>query len=171
MIIECVNCNKKFHVNSNLIPIEGRDIKCGSCNHIWYFDKENISKNSSPIDYKTEEQVQKKDIKIEEKVHENGIKIEEKVSPLKSEQSPKIVTIDNSKNIKKNLKSIKKINSKKIDNFFSYLLVFIISSVAFIISLDTIKTPLIIYFPGVEFFLFNLFETLKDIKLFIIDLT
>ena len=40
MIIECVNCNKKFNVNSNLIPDEGREIKCGSCNHVWYFNKD-----------------------------------------------------------------------------------------------------------------------------------
>ena len=54
--------------------------------------------------------------------------------------------------------------------FFSYLIVFIISFVALIILLDTLKTPLITVFPGLEIILFNLFETLQDIKLFIIDL-
>ena len=54
--------------------------------------------------------------------------------------------------------------------FFSYLIVLIISLVALIILLDTLKTPIINVFPGVEIILFNLFETLKDIKLFIIDL-
>ena len=42
--------------------------------------------------------------------------------------------------------------------------------VALIILLDTLKTPLINVFPGLEIILFNLFETLQDIKLFIIDL-
>ena len=37
MIIECINCKKKFNVNSTLIPQNGRKIKCGSCGHIWYF--------------------------------------------------------------------------------------------------------------------------------------
>ena len=37
MIIECVNCNKKFEVNSELIPLQGRTIQCGSCNHIWFY--------------------------------------------------------------------------------------------------------------------------------------
>ena len=55
--------------------------------------------------------------------------------------------------------------------FFSYLLVLIISFVAFIILIDTLKSPLINLFPELELILFNLFETLKDIKLFIIDLT
>ena len=38
MIINA-NCNKKFEVNENLIPDEGRDLQCGSCNHIWFFNK------------------------------------------------------------------------------------------------------------------------------------
>ena len=40
MIIECVNCNKKFNVNSELIPDNGREIQCGSCNHVWFYKKE-----------------------------------------------------------------------------------------------------------------------------------
>ena len=54
--------------------------------------------------------------------------------------------------------------------FFSYIIVFIISFVALIILIDTLKTPLINIFPGLETVLFSLFEMLKDIKLFIIDL-
>ena len=84
----------------------------------------------------------------------------------------KIDTID-----KKNLDKIadKQIPSKnKTKNtsgkFFSYIIVFIISFVALIILLDTLKTPLINIFPGLETVLFSLFEMLKDIKLFIIDL-
>ena len=38
MIIQCINCNKKFNVNSDLIPSTGRTIQCGSCNHTWFFD-------------------------------------------------------------------------------------------------------------------------------------
>ena len=38
MIIECINCHKKFQIdNSDLIPIKGRNIQCGSCNHLWFF--------------------------------------------------------------------------------------------------------------------------------------
>ena len=63
---------------------------------------------------------------------------------------------------------IKKTQSIK---FFSYLIVFIISVGALIVFLDTLKTPLINIFPGLEVLLFNLYETLQDIKLFIIDLS
>ena len=39
MIIECINCPKKFEVNSDLIPDDGRTIQCSSCNHIWFYKK------------------------------------------------------------------------------------------------------------------------------------
>ena len=126
MIIECINCNKKFNVNSDLIPENGRLIQCGSCKHSWYFKKEVI---------------------LEDQIFNNQI----------------------SSGI--GLKQSNSINSKKIYNFFSYLLVFIISFAAVLILLDTLKSPLINLFPGLEIILFNLFETLKDIGLFIIDLT
>ena len=42
MIIECINCSKKFTVNSDLIPSTGRTIQCGSCNHVWFFDPNNL---------------------------------------------------------------------------------------------------------------------------------
>ena len=46
----------------------------------------------------------------------------------------------------------------------------IISFIAVIILLDTFKSPLYSFFPNLELFLFNLTETLKDIKFFVKDL-
>ena len=40
MIIECISCNKKFEVNSELIPDSGRTIQCGSCKNDIYLGKE-----------------------------------------------------------------------------------------------------------------------------------
>ena len=75
---------------------------------------------------------------------------------------------------KKFIEKQKSISENKEKNtgskFFSYLVVFIISSIALIVLVDTFKTPLISVFPGLEIILFSLFETLHDIKLFIIDL-
>ena len=48
MIIQCVNCNKKFEVDSALIPKNGRTIQCGACNHTWFF-KDNDNQVSSEI--------------------------------------------------------------------------------------------------------------------------
>ena len=94
-----------------------------------------------------------KDKLIEQPVEENK-KAKSELSVIKETESKSEV--------------IKKTQSNK---FFSYLIVFIISLGALIILLDTLKTPLINIFPGLEVLLFNLYETLKDIKLFIIDLS
>ena len=40
MIITCPSCNRKFKVNDELIPSEGRDLQCGSCDNVWFFKKE-----------------------------------------------------------------------------------------------------------------------------------
>ena len=40
MIITCPNCNKQFKIDSSLIPDEGRDLQCGSCNNVWFYKVE-----------------------------------------------------------------------------------------------------------------------------------
>ncbi len=35
--ITCPNCNKIFEVESKLIPSVGREVKCYSCDNIWYY--------------------------------------------------------------------------------------------------------------------------------------
>ena len=52
----------------------------------------------------------------------------------------------------------------------SLLLVFIISSIAIIILVDTFKSQISSVVPNIELILFNLYETLKDIVLFFKDL-
>ena len=54
--------------------------------------------------------------------------------------------------------------------FLSYLIVLLISFVALLIIIDTFNSFLYQFFPGLELIMFNLFETLKDIELFIKDL-
>ena len=164
MIITCPNCNKQFKIDNSLIPDEGRDLQCGSCNHIWFYNIQ--EKNNEVLELK-EEIISEH---IETKVENKEDKIEEKQQPVEI-----IKTEINNKKKEKNSENQKKTNTlKKTENkgskFFSYLIVFIISFVALIILLDTLKTPLINVFPGLEIILFNLFETLQDIKLFIIDL-
>jgi len=106
---------------------------------------------------------QKEDIdKLNDDKSKNQL-IKQPVEENKKAKS-KLSTINETEN---KSKEIKKTKSSK---FFSYLIVFIISIGALIILLDTLKTPLINIFPGLEVLLFNLYETLKDIKLFIKDL-
>ena len=163
MIITCPNCNKQFKIDNSLLPDEGRDLQCGSCNHIWFYNIQ--EKNNEVLELKQE--IVSKDIETKAETKED--KIEEK------QQLEEIIKTEiNIKKKEKNLEKKNTITLKKTENkgskFFSYLIVFIISFVALIILLDTLKTPLINVFPGLEIILFNLFETLQDIKLFIIDL-
>ena len=153
MIIKCINCDKKFNVNSELIPDQGRTIQCGSCNHIWFFHKKDQLILDNPII--------KKDLVVK-KVKESS-KVQEKdkkkriIEPKKNYKGTEII-------------EYKSKSSFSLSNFLSYILVFIISFIAIIIVLDTFKTPLYNIFPKLEFLLFSLFETLKDIKLFVKDL-
>ena len=164
MIITCPNCNKQFKIDNSLIPDEGRDLQCGSCNHIWFYNIQ--EKNNEALELKQE--IISEDIET---------KAENKKDNIEEKQQPEEITKTEINNIKKE-KNLEKQKNKptfkktevKGSKFFSYLIVFIISFVALIILLDTLKTPLINVFPGLEIVLFNLFETLQDIKLFIIDL-
>ena len=164
MIITCPNCNKSFKIDKSLIPDEGRNLQCGSCNHFWFY--EFVEEKNKAL--KLNEEVVNKDIEIEDELKKE--KIEKKKKAL--EKNNNEINIEKKEKISEKQKN--KTTSKKAENkgtkFFSYLIVFIISFVALIILLDTLKTPLIEVFPGLEIILFNLFETLQDIKLFIIDL-
>ena len=106
MIIICPCCEKKFEIDENLIPEEGRLLQCGPCNQTWFLNKKNQQKT----------------------------------------------------------------NKFTLSSFFSYFLVLIITFIALIILLDTLEGALIKLFPNLELILFNLFESLKDLSLFILDL-
>ncbi len=163
MIITCPNCNKQFKIDNSLIPNEGRDLQCGSCNHVWYYKIEEVNDeilklNDEIASKDIETKVFKKD-KITEKKEQEYKKINNKVYNEKEN------ILENKKN-----KTLSKNKANNGINLFSYLIVIIISFVALIILLDTLKTPLINVFPKLEIILVNFFETLQDIKLFIIDL-
>ena len=164
MIINCPNCNKRFKINTSLIPVEGRDLKCGSCDHVWFYKIED--KNLEPLSLKEDI------INNEDKPEIVDKKIERTNDEKKSSSHSKIDTKDKKDLDKIPDKQIPSINKTKntSSKFFSYIFVFIISFVALIILIDTLKTPLINIFPGLENIFFSLFEMLKDIKLFIIDL-
>ena len=160
MIITCPCEKKQFKIDSSLIPQEGRELQCGSCERVWFYKPENESEVPITLNENTNTNKVQPDIEIKDKNEE----FSEKLNQEKTIK-PKIkkITIETDKTVKKSVNTGPK--------FFSYLIVFIISFVALVILLDTLKTPLINIFPGLELILFNLFETLKDIKLFIIDLS
>ena len=91
----------------------------------------------------------------------------------KSEEKIKIEPKENLKE-KTNVKTEKIIQKKKKEkkniNYLNILLVIIISTTAFILVLDTFKGQLTSVFPNIKFFLNNLYQSIEDIKLFILDL-
>ena len=71
MIITCPNCNKQFKIDNSLIPDEGRDLQCGSCNHVWFYNLEDESKapltiNENITESKVEPDLKPKDIKLQQ---------------------------------------------------------------------------------------------------------
>ena len=44
MIITCVQCHKKFEIESSLIPKRGRLLQCSSCNHQWFYKNDILEK-------------------------------------------------------------------------------------------------------------------------------
>ena len=166
MIIECPCKKKKFNIDINLIPDEGRDLQCGSCDRVWFYKKQDpipepLKINENIIIKESEETEESEEISVDE----SNAQVIKQSAEEDGEEKSELLAI---KETKKKTKVTKKTQSSK---FFSYLIVFVISLVALVIFLDTLKTPLINVFPGLEQVLFNLYETLKDIKLFIIDLS
>tara|TARA_B100001996_G_scaffold351160_1_gene311004 strand:+ start:207 stop:662 length:456 start_codon:yes stop_codon:yes gene_type:complete len=150
MIIICENCNKIFEVNSKLIPISGRTIQCGSCNHVWFFNKnkEILTDN------------------IQTKI--------KKIKPIESlDKNIKTTNISKNKIYNKKNYELTKYKDKSYFNFgkfLSYILVTIITFIALVIVIDTFSLPLYKLFPNLKLIIISLFETLKDIELFIKDL-
>jgi len=131
MIISCDQCHKKFEIDSNLIPKDGRLLECGSCNHKWFYKQD--------IEDKTEEIIIEPQLKNIE---------EENIDPIQTNisQINELGTSSKKKEIIEN-KKIKKISILNI------IIVFIISFVALIILIETFKKPISIYIPNIEFIL------------------
>ena len=163
MIIDCPCKKKKFNIDISLIPTVGRNLQCGSCDRIWFYKKENLI--TEPLNINKNAPIEEND--NVNQVDEDSSKIQDESSLVKDIENKK-TEISEIKEIESKPDVIKKNQSSK---FFSYIIVFIITLGALLVLLDTLKTPLINIFPGLEIFLFNLYETLKDIKLFIIDLS
>ena len=155
MIIACENCKKNFNVDSSLIPGEGRLLQCNGCNYEWFFKRKIEKDLVENIKDQNNQSIQLLDKKPNPEVDfDNNIQevddeiVEEKV-------------------LDKTLISKKK---RKKNSILNLLIVFTISFTTLIIILDTFKSQINKIFPYTEIFLYNLYETLKDIILFTKDL-
>ena len=150
MIISCDQCLKKFEIDSKLIPDEGRLLQCSSCNNKWFYKKDIPEKTTV--------------ISEPQEIHDD--KIETII-----EKKDNVNTLNDIHHSEKNIiKHSYKRTEKNKFGFLNFILVFIISIIALIILLDTFKSPITLIIPDIEFILESLYETVKDITLFIQDL-
>ena len=158
MIITCPCNKKKFEVDASLIPDNGRNIQCGACGHVWFYKKNDQNQAKiNKIETADNIDISEQNIQSDYTLAEASIS-KEKISNKKSStKGSELVKYKSQSNF-------------TFGKFLSLIVVFIISFIALIIVLDTFKGPLYNYIPNLEIWLFNLFEILKDIRLFIEDL-
>ena len=156
MIISCENCNKRFEVSDNLIPEEGRLLQCSSCDHKWFFKK-------------TEKLIEKKEPKKIIKEDDNKILNKTFVEKTIEEEEITSITV-NEENLSEIDDEEPQIKKDKKTNYLKIFIVIIITFVAIIIIIDTFKHQIIFIYPDIEILLSNLYESLRDINLFLRDL-
>ena len=162
MIIECPACSKKFNIDEKLIPDEGRLLKCGNCDHTWFYKmKENLILETETIkineieENKSEINIEPVDVPIKE-TKKIGKKISKK-SSTKDSTSKELVSIDKSSVSREN-------------NIIKKIFLIIISIIAFILLIDTFKNQISVIFPGIVQMSDSLYLVINDLKLFIKDL-
>ena len=163
MIISCPECNKRFNIDQNLIPEDGRLLQCSNCMHKWHF----IIKKKEEI---IEEPIKSEEVIIENKNREKKINPSQEFIPVEDE------TIE--KEIKKDQKVINKVKKreqkpKKKDKpikLLNMIIVIIISVAALIIIIDTFKIELSEYMPFLNPMLNSFYAIIADINSFIKDL-
>ena len=160
MIIQCVNCNKKFEIQDKLIPDDGRLLECGSCAHQWHYTPITKLELTDEVQVKTDE-VQIKDEPAEQLIV--------KKTKKKSKIIEKIDENDADNEIDHTNENIT--TKKKNISFINFLLVGIISYVAIVILVDTFKNQIAYVIPNISLYINELHEILRDIFLFIADLS
>ena len=162
MIIECPACSKKFNIDEKLIPDEGRLLKCGNCDHTWFYKKEeNLILETESIkineidENKSEINIEPVDVPIKQTK-----KVRKKISKKSS----------TNESTSKELVSIDKSSVSRENNIIKKIFLIIISIIAFILLLDTFKNQISIIFPGILKMSDSFYLVINDLKLFIKDL-
>ena len=153
MIISCEKCAKKFNINSDLIPEKGRLLQCSSCEHKWFFKRFQIEEKTLLFDeIITDEKEEKSSI------NNKNVYLQKNKTKTPKKFKDKNLDLKNDKNIQKKLKILNKI------------LLLIITFAAVTILIDTFKGQISKIYPNIEFVLYNLYESFKDLFLFFKDL-
>ena len=167
MIIQCENCDKKFEIQDNLIPDDGRVLECGSCAHQWHYTPITKLELTDEVQIKADEvQIKTDEVQINDEPAEQLIV---KKTKKKSKIIEKIDESDADKEIDQTNENIT--TKEKNISFINFLLVGIISFIAIVILVDTFKNQIAYVIPNINLYINELHEILRDIFLFIADLS
>ena len=150
-----------FNIDEKLIPSEGRLLKCGNCEHTWFYKKEekiNLEPETTKIS-----QIEENKLEINIEPVKEPIKQTKKIKKISKKSSTKI-----SKS--KELVSIDKSSVSRENNIIKKIFLVIISIIAFILLTDTFKNQISVIFPGILQMSDSLYLVINDLKLFIKDL-
>ena len=145
MIINCQSCNKKFEINDQLIPEDGRLVQCGYCNSKWHQLPQIKTSQAEVIDKKEE-------LDKTKKVTKKRINVQKKETNLTKSSSTKTKT-----------------EAKSI-GFFSLIFIVLISAIAIFLVIETFKIQIIAFWPQADIYINHIYETLENIFILVKDL-
>ena len=151
-----------FNINEKLIPDEGRLLKCGNCEHTWFFKK----KENLKLDLETTKINEIEENKSEINIEPVDVPIKQ-IKKIRKKISKKSSTKESTS---KELVSIDKSSVSRENNIIKKIFLIIISIIAFILLLDTFKNQISAIFPGIIKMSDSLYLVINDLKLFIKDL-
>jgi len=179
-LLQCASCDHKwFFKKETLENIVSPIIEDINNDNVLDQDNPINNKEINPSNLSKEETEVDIEDELDEKIKVNNEEAPNKKIKVNNDEAPnKKIKVNNdeapNKKIDANIDENTTVNAKlkkknvKILNIF---VVVIISFVAFIIIVDTFKYPIGQVVPNIEFILYNLYESIKDISLFIRDLT
>ena len=178
MIIACPECSKKFQVPDNAIPKEGRTVQCSSCSHEWKqypLKKPKVVqlKEPSPIVTSSVTKVRKVQKKAAGPAPYSKEYMEQKWgSTVKNYAEQKGISKKKtaSKKIKKTKSAkLNEKNEKPSFGFFNYIITYSIGITFLVGILNFERARLSRKFPALEPYIDNFFETINNLKIFILD--
>ena len=162
MIISCPECNKRFNIDQNLIPKDGRLLQCSNCMHKWHFI---IEKNEKII----EQPIKSEEIITESKNQEKKINPSQEFIPTEDETVEKKLNKEQKEQKIKKKEQKRKKKDKPI-KLLNMIIVVIISVAALIIIIDTFRIELSKFMPFLNPMLNSFYAIIADINSFIKDL-
>ena len=163
MIISCPECSKRFNIDQNLIPKDGRLLQCSNCMHKWHFL---LKKNEEII----EETIKSEEVIVENKNQEKKINPSHEFISIEDETVEKKLKKEQKVTNKVKKKEQKRIKKDKPIKLVNMIIVIIISVAALIIIIDTFRLELSKYMPFLNPMLDSFYEIITDINSFIKDL-